>query len=250
MSTSLIGDLIILLAIALATWANRNYLAPYTKARAQNLATKQDISEITERVEDVRSKYVAELEGLKAHLEVTTANRSAFAENRREALISFFDDSLILVGKLNENLGDIPSNRMEEELLEYQEKVFDLFTKIFRDYHRLLLYFGSDSELVGEAEHFAQSARKARNAFKSNFGSVKVTLVREANAHMSRGERDLHQAIDETNQANQEFRDAINPHTEKMTDAFQNYLVALNNYLRSEGHQKMMNPFSENEDDS
>jgi len=249
MSTSLIVDLVILLAIVLA-WLNRNYLGPFAKAKAQNLATKQDISEITERVEDVRSKYLAELEGLKAHLEVTTSKRSAFAENRREALISFFDDSLILIENLNKNHGDIAIDEIAEVLVEYQDNVLELFTKVFRNYQRLLLYFGSDSELVGEAERFAQSARKARRAFRSNFGSVKITLVEEAKAQKAGDEGSWRQAVEETNQANKKFRNAIDPHVKEMTRAFQNYLVALNKHLRSEGRQRMINPFGDSNDAS
>jgi len=63
-----VGDVIILLGLgALALFA-RNYLPSYTKEKGKNLATREDIEEITDKIESVKTEYAKELEGLKSQL--------------------------------------------------------------------------------------------------------------------------------------------------------------------------------------
>ena len=47
-----------------------NYFGPYLRQKAQNLATKEDVTEITTLVENVKKDYTADLESLKAGLQV------------------------------------------------------------------------------------------------------------------------------------------------------------------------------------
>jgi hypothetical protein len=50
--------------ITLLVW----YVAPYTKEKGKNLATREDIEEITDKIESVKTEYAKELEGLKSQL--------------------------------------------------------------------------------------------------------------------------------------------------------------------------------------
>lgn len=50
--------------ITLLVW----YVAPYTKEKGKNLATREDIEGITDKIESVKTEYAKELEGLKSQL--------------------------------------------------------------------------------------------------------------------------------------------------------------------------------------
>jgi hypothetical protein len=50
--------------VTLAVW----FLASYIKEKGKNLATREDIQEITDKIESVKTEYAKELEGLKSQL--------------------------------------------------------------------------------------------------------------------------------------------------------------------------------------
>lgn len=61
-------DVIILLGIITIVIMLRSYLPSYAKEKGKNLATREDISEITRKVEEVRTQHSAQLEHLKVDL--------------------------------------------------------------------------------------------------------------------------------------------------------------------------------------
>ena len=69
MSTSLILQILALLGLGGLGWLIRYYLAPYSTEKGKNLATKQDIAEITGRIEGVKAEYDRELEGVRAAID-------------------------------------------------------------------------------------------------------------------------------------------------------------------------------------
>jgi hypothetical protein len=58
----------------------KHYLPSYLTEKGKNLATKEDIEEITNKIERVKSQYVSEIEKLKAELQ----NQSQVLSRRRE----------------------------------------------------------------------------------------------------------------------------------------------------------------------
>lgn len=69
MSTPTIWEILIVVAvIAPAIWA-RYALPTYLAEKGKNLASKQDIEELTRKVEGIRSQYLTELERLRFDLE-------------------------------------------------------------------------------------------------------------------------------------------------------------------------------------
>ena len=67
-STLLIDNLKWLVLLGLLTLFFRHYLVTYVAEKGKNKATKEDIEEITKRVEGVRGQFLAENEKLRAQL--------------------------------------------------------------------------------------------------------------------------------------------------------------------------------------
>jgi hypothetical protein len=63
-----IVQLIILAGLGASALLIKNYLPSYTKEKGKNLATREDIEEITDKIESVKTEYAKELEGLKSQL--------------------------------------------------------------------------------------------------------------------------------------------------------------------------------------
>ena len=62
--------IIVLQVVTLGVWIllAKNYFPSYTKKKGENLATREDIHEITRQIESVKTEYAKELEGLKSEL--------------------------------------------------------------------------------------------------------------------------------------------------------------------------------------
>lgn len=73
----------------------RKYLFSYSSEKGKNLATKEDIAEITQKVEEVKSTYIEELERLKVELSLLSKKHSIL-----------FDEKIRVFKKLQKRLVD------------------------------------------------------------------------------------------------------------------------------------------------
>jgi len=69
----------------------RQYLPKYIKEKAKNLATKEDIGEITEIVEKVKHDNNSQLELIKAELSIFLRAKAAAYDDERNAIIQFVE---------------------------------------------------------------------------------------------------------------------------------------------------------------
>jgi len=60
----------------------RIYLFSYSSEKGKNLATKEDVEEITRKVEDIKSGYVAEIERLKVDLSVLSRKHNILLDEK------------------------------------------------------------------------------------------------------------------------------------------------------------------------
>ncbi|WP_125939521.1 hypothetical protein [Pseudoalteromonas espejiana] len=74
-------QILVLLAIG-CIFLFRKYLFSYTTEKGKNLATKEDIEEITRKVEEVKSGYVAEIERLKVDLSVLSRKHNILLDEK------------------------------------------------------------------------------------------------------------------------------------------------------------------------
>jgi hypothetical protein len=85
---------------AVVIYLLRNYLPAYLAAKAQNLATKEDIAEITDKVESVKTSYALLVEEFKAQHSLRVAaldarlraNQEAFTHWRRLSRVAHAGD--------------------------------------------------------------------------------------------------------------------------------------------------------------
>ena len=221
----------------------RKYLPTYLSKKGENLATKEDIAEITQRIESVKNSYASQLERFRSALSVSANQRTAFTEQQRRTLFQFFDHCVELIAdKLRVNPGDFPMNDIGQSLTKHQQTVSDLFTMIIVDYYRILLYFDANSDLVATATKIIQSSSSVNQAFKKHFGKVKMALIEETNPSLGGEKAAYHQAVDRTNEAARTYHEAVDPHIRTMEEEFRNYMQFLNVYLRQQGTGLVVDP--------
>jgi len=84
-------NILTLLGIAVVVLIGKNHFPKYVSEKAKNLATKEDIKEITDQIESVKSSYAHSLEKAKSEYQVKSALQQAFQTKCLEALIAVND---------------------------------------------------------------------------------------------------------------------------------------------------------------
>jgi hypothetical protein len=207
------------------------YLIYYFREKGKNLATKEDVEEITDKIEAVKNQYTVEIEKLKADLQLAIGSKNMLIEKRNEALIKFFEDTMVLYHeKLSRNPADLPMD-MGKSLIKYQSSTEHLFTEIYSDYYRLLLY-PMDKQIQVAAGNLVNSIVEVRKIFTKHFSNVKIRLAEE-NLAWSEGKiSNIEQIMKNTDIAGKNYHEQINPAIETLSKAFTEYLSALNNHFK------------------
>lgn len=106
------------------------FFKEYAKRKGSNLADKQDIEEITQKIEQVKNQFTQETEFLKSNLQFIITNQLQYTNEERNAIINFFDchskwlnlglQDLTFNGYLKNNIDD---------LIQKDRQLDDLFTQ-------------------------------------------------------------------------------------------------------------------------
>ncbi|CAN0479129.1 unnamed protein product, partial [Laminaria digitata] len=94
----LVIEVLIFLVGGVLGFVARTLVSPYISEKSKNLATKQDIGDITEKIESVRADYAENLEYLRHELQLHSTIREAFRPKAMEA-IETINEVLVLATK-------------------------------------------------------------------------------------------------------------------------------------------------------
>lgn len=84
-------NVLTLAGVVVITLIGKNYFANYVSEKAKNLATKEDITDITNQIENVKSDYALSLERAKTEFQIKSALHQAYQSKCLEALVAVND---------------------------------------------------------------------------------------------------------------------------------------------------------------
>ena len=210
----------------------KSYFPAYFHKKGENLATKEDIEEITQKIEQVKVQYSAQLEDIKLSIKSGYDQRKSFSNRQQFEVLKFYDLATeFYYEKLTVNFGDFPMDD-GRSLFLYQESFFKNVLNLVKSYQRIVVYFENENKLRILAEKVLVQALEARKVLKKHFGKVKLEIVEEEAAHKSGDRSWVEQAVASGNGANKEFWSAMNPVLESYQNSLRHYLTELNLYLR------------------
>lgn len=202
----------------------RGFFGEYTGQKGKNLATKEDIAEITRRTERVRSEISSQ-----------SAFGSELRRNQQTALLAFYDVAIeLLHQRFIVNFGDFPMDQ-GKSLFAYQQVLNKNIVELLRTYQRLVVFLGNESDLSNHAHHMVKGAIKAHGAIKGNFGTLKTTALNEELAYRPDGEPEYELAAAKANKANAEFWGAVTPFVTEYTEASEKFIGELASFIRETG---------------
>jgi len=201
----------------------RGYFGSYVSEKGKNLATKEDIAQIT-----------AQIENVKASIQTLAQLKTDYEQQRRHWLLSFYDSSIeMLYEKFSMNFGDLPFDN-GHSLFEFQQSFRGIVTSMVKKYQRIVLYFEHEDSLRVNAEKVLTTVLEADSVFKKRFGQIKITLMEEANAFKSGDRQRIDETVAMSNDANKLYWDQMRPITENFHDALRQYLTVVNQFLRKD----------------
>ena len=211
---------ILLASTLLLGFIIRGFSAPYLAEKAKNTATKEDIAEITKKVEGIRTQ-LTELSNFKA-------TRRA---NQEKHLLSFHDAAVeILHKRYSVNFGDLPMDQ-GKSLFEFQTEFHKNIVTLLKEHQRLILFFNKKDELVTYAGAAIRVALNSKITFKNNFSAVKSTSIDEQFAYASGDKQEYFKAANKADEANKKYWSEMHPHIEEYRGALELFVNALNGFL-------------------
>jgi hypothetical protein len=212
------------------------WLVAYFKQKGKYLAAKQDIVELTDKVEKIRTVYQASLEEIKSELKVDGSYKIDINERAYEALLTFGEDCLVLFHeKLAFSLGDLPLDH-GKSLNEIQGSTLQLIRKLYSGSVRLSLYF-DDQAILSAADDIVKIAYGIQKIFRSDFQNVTTAVLFEfepAFESLAQGDKDkFKKAVENFRNAANDFGAKMEPQIGSLALAIDEYRTAIKKYLKN-----------------
>lgn len=136
----------------------KNFLPTYFGEKAKNLATKEDIGNITRIVESVKTEFTQETEKLKVDLHFLSQNRMSYSVDKRNAILDFYKNYCAWLQLM---LGSIElSIKTPEEVFKLRMSIEESYTKVQISQTLFELYIDDEdlgskrSKLILDTLHF------------------------------------------------------------------------------------------------
>ena len=211
----------VLLGVGILGFLLRGYFGSYVSEKGKNLATKEDIAQITTQIENIKSS-IQTLAQLKTDHE----------QHRRQWLLSFYDSSVeMLYEKFSVDFGEFPSDHVGRSLFEFQHSFRVSAASMVKEYQRIVLYFEHEDPLRVNAEKVLNSALEAESIIKRRFGLIKILLLEEVAAFKSEDRQRIDEAVAMSNEANKVYWDDMHPIAATFRDSLRQYLTTVNQFL-------------------
>lgn len=201
----------------------RGYFGSYVSEKGKNLATKEDIAQITTQIENIR-----------ASIQTLGQLKTDYEQQRRQWLLSFYDSSIeMLYEKFSVNFGDLPADD-GRSLFEFQQSFRRIVASMVKEYQRIVLYFENEHPLRISAEKVLNTVLGADSVFKKRFSQIKFTLMEEVAAFKSGDRERIDEAVKKTNVANKVYWEQMRPITKSFHNDLRKYLTLVNQFMRKD----------------
>ena len=87
MEMNIIIEITIVIVGIILFFTIKNFLPSYFNEKGKNLATKEDVEEITKKVEKIKTEFVKDIEFIKADLSYINQSKFSIKASERDALI-------------------------------------------------------------------------------------------------------------------------------------------------------------------
>lgn len=213
-----------LLVVAFLGYVIRGFVGSYASEKAKNLATKEDIAQITHEIEQVKASF-----------QTLTQLKTEYEQQRRNCLLAFYDSCIeLLYERFAIDFGDLPFDN-GKSLFTFQDSFYSLVASMMKKYQRIVIFFEHENDLRENAEKVLNEALSARQVLKKRLGAVKLAFMEEEAAIKSSDSNWRKEAAKAADDANKLYWDEMKPIIDTYTDLLREYLISVNIFLKNGG---------------
>jgi len=206
----------------------------YLKKKAENVATKEDIEEITDSIEKVKNLYASQFEKMKSEIDSASTKRMEYFQKQKNCLLEFYDLAVeFMFEKMAVNFGDFPMDN-GESLSKYQQEFQELITNLMKKYQRIVVYIENSSNLRISAERILNCSLKARQVVKKKFGKILFSHIEMSQSYASCEKQRIESSVKEVHETNSDYWKDMKPIITDLQDSIRDFLSHLNLFLRPE----------------
>lgn len=144
------------------------FFKSYFTEKGKNIATSEDIEELTEKVESVKQEFVEKNMMLKARLDILSNVSFSHKNDERIALIEFHQKYTIWVSALTESLPHLLNNNDENEIKKKLYRYHILYEEV-RMSEALIHIYVPDTDLVNLIHNLISTTLKQLGSHGSDY---------------------------------------------------------------------------------
>lgn len=214
----------------------KSFLPSYFNKKGSNLADKEDISELTQVVEEVKNTYIHNQEEIKAKLDMIKTQSNDINREARSVLLRFHNIALdIFADKFQVNFWH-NAGTFEENvyiIIAYQKDLDKQFINLKTDFHNIGLYYSYDSDIYKMAKQTLFKGLELRDIHRKYFKDLKMKFLQEVRVSCSGDEElmniEYKNAVNESNIAKQEYDKFVQPKLLVFGDSFALFQQSIKN---------------------
>lgn len=202
--------------------------------KGKNLATKQDIGEITKKVEEVKVLYLKEIEELKSELQTSVHHKNKLTDLSIDTLLELYDTILKLtIVNLKKSYHELNINNIEEEIFNLHTETDKLFWNFHILYHKLIIYITNNEELLVSLIELMKKLNPAWDYYVLNRYKLSDKIIEDYKSLKHQSNFDYIKCIKLTKEFELKYENEFSPLYKKLNSALTNFAQELTEHLIS-----------------
>ncbi|GEM_PF-4333919 len=243
----------------------KKYLSSYLQQKGRDLAIKENIKEITDKIESVKTQYTKSIEELKADLSIRNEQKLRILEKRNEALLKFHEDCHILtteklsmslrfliikqlqVAFINQTFTENVLIKIVSDIIDYQSSILRSFTKVSVSATRIYLFYpfnNPSDEVVKSIAKLLSLIKSIQTIFPDKFSNLIKSVIEITTSSITNKSLSPNDIIG-INTLISDYSKEIQPNINDLTEAIAQYVFALNNYFNEPGYKQFADQLSQ-----
>jgi len=209
----------------------KSFLPSYFSEKAKLLAQKEDISAITNEIEQVKSDHAKQVKLFEMQQALLQQGTSELRQSRTQTLLHYFECMVTIVEQELSDGFHFAAYSESVETDHYFREVDEKFLELRQNYYKILVFFRNDHPLLSAAGRIHECSLQLLNIFRSHYKQMApCRSLREA--LRSAGNIDAFcEKLAETEFILRNYNSAMKPELEKAKEVAMAYLGEVNRYF-------------------
>lgn len=215
----------------------RFLFSSYLMEKGKNIATKEDIQLITDKIESTKLIYTQKSEEFKAIIFQSFDLQRKYNDKRTELLLDFYNHVAdFYYDIIPVNFGDYPSNsEIDKNLFLYQEKFRTCVANILKSHQHLYVYFSKGEPILESSQWVVAMVMECQSIHKNLFSNVKMNLINEVKAFVSG--KLIEGSVNATNSSTQKYNEQMKPKIVGLSLAYTKFIEQMNESIKPQKPQ-------------